>query len=319
MRRFGFQFTFFRVGLLPESPGFASDWTARDAVMAHASVVDLDAGEHRFSELLHRAVPELGGFPGFSGDAAPGDLLAWARAPAGTDTVWTLRWNGGAFDLEARDDATGIGLDLSTHPGKPLVLQGPNGYSRKGLPSDAASLYYSFTRLATHGTLTLAGKAWAVRGVSWMDKEFGSGVLAEHQSGWDWFSLRLEDGRDVMLYLLRDRENRVDFARGTLISASGEVRILEGSDFRVRATATWRSEQTSAVYPARWEISIPDARPAIEVEVRPEVADQENRGRLAGGLFYWEGAVGVRTRTGAACGEGYVELTGYGTRNRPAL
>ena len=46
------------------------------------------------------------------------------------------------------------------------MLQGPNGYSRKSGESSAASQYYSFTRLATEGTLRLDGKTFDVRGES---------------------------------------------------------------------------------------------------------------------------------------------------------
>jgi predicted secreted hydrolase len=318
-RHFGYQLTLFRVGILPEKPAVESNWATGDLVMGHAAITDLDEGTHLFSELLYRAAPQLGRFPLFSGNPKAGDLLAWAQAPAGTDTSWSLRWNGSAFDLFARDEAKGIAFSLSTRPARPLVLEGPNGFSRKGEAAGAASEYYSFTRLETRGTLEVAGRTFAVGGLSWMDKEFGSGVLGEDQSGWDWFSLQLEDGRDLMLYLLRTKRNTIDYARGTLVSAEGEVRILERGDFTVRATDSWKSPETGATYPARWDLSVPGATPPIDLQVVPEVADQEDRGKLAGGLFYWEGAVAARTRAGAPCGQGYVELTGYGTKNRPAL
>ena len=56
----------------------------------------------------------------------------------------------------------------------------------------------------------------AVTGQSWMDKEFGSQQLEPHQAGWDWFSLQLNDGREAMLYVLRDTTGAVDFSRGTI-------------------------------------------------------------------------------------------------------
>ena len=65
---------------------------------------------------------------------------------------WTLRWNGQSFDFSMTDERQGIAFDLRTEPSKDLVLQGPNGFSRKGDEPGAASLYYSFTRLATEGT-----------------------------------------------------------------------------------------------------------------------------------------------------------------------
>ena len=45
----------------------------------------------------------------------------------------------------------------------------------------------------------------------------------------------------------------------------------------------------------------------------------ENVSRLLPGLAYWEGPVRVATPSGGPKGQGYVELTGYAERSRPAL
>jgi predicted secreted hydrolase len=311
-RRFGYQFTFFRVGLLPARLDRASAWHAANLIMGHAAVGDLAAGQHRFSELLYREMALLGGFGRY-----PDPAIAWSRAPAGTDGAWTLSWNGRAFDLAMVDRARGMAFRLETAPGKPLVFQGPNGFSRKGPGRTAASQYYSLTRLHTRGTLALDGVEWPVTGQSWMDKEFGSNQLGEDQLGWDWFSLQLADGRDVMLYHLRGKTREASFARGTLVAPDGTVRYLAPSDWVIRPTATWTSPATRARYPSGWTIELPGE--GLSVEVVPELADQENRSRLVPDLHYWEGAVRVLGRDGAPAGRGYVELTGYGTRSRPAI
>jgi predicted secreted hydrolase len=311
-RRFGYQLTLFRIGLLRERPALASAWAVPELIMGHAAVTDLAGGRHVFSEVLYRAVPFLGGF-----GQQPDPRLAWSRAPAGTDGEWSVVWNGAAFDVAAVDRVRGIAFRLATRPRKPLVFQGPDGVSRKGAGPTAASLYYSFTRLATEGTLTVDGRQWAVQGESWMDKEFGSNQLEPHQVGWDWFSLQLADGRELMLYLLRDRTGRVDFARGTVVAASGQPRYLAAEEFSVRATGRWRSPATGVEYPAGWRVEVPGE--GLRVEVVPELADQENRSARVPGLHYWEGAVAVRGPAGAPSGRGYVELVGYGASARPAL
>jgi predicted secreted hydrolase len=312
-RRFGYQFTLFRVGLLPEPPRLDSAWRAHDLIMGHAAVGDLDrpgGGRHVFSEVLYRAMPLLGGF-----GQPPEPRIAWSRGPAGTAEPWTLDWNGTAFDLAMADGARGIALRLSTRPLKPLVFQGPNGLSRKARDPAAASQYYSFTRLRTEGRLTVDGRAWTVSGESWMDKEFGSSQLGPGQAGWDWFALQLADGRELMLYLLRARGGGVDFARGTLVTAAGGAQYLGAEEWRVRATARWQSPETGAEYPARWLVEVPAE--GVRVEVVPELADQENRSRLVSDLYYWEGAVRLLAPDGAPAGRGYVELTGYGKSRRP--
>ena len=228
-RRFGYQFTFFRIGLRPELPPLESQWATSNLIMGHAAISDLEGKRHIFSETLYREVSFLGGFGSY-----PESLIAWSRAPAGTAGTWELHWNGEGFDFEVEDQVQGIAFQLSTHPLKPLVFQGPNGYSRKGEDSRAASQYYSFTRLMTQGSLTVGGETFQVEGESWMDKEFGSNQLAEDQVGWDWFSLQLEDGREVMFYHLRNKTGATDFARGTVVSESGEVRYLKPEDWRIR-------------------------------------------------------------------------------------
>lgn len=309
-RRYGYQFTFFRVGLLTETPQLDSKWAANQLIMGHAAISDLEGATHLFSEVLYRATPLLGGFGVF-----PDTLIAWSRGPAGTEEPWTLKWNGAAFDFSMADHNQGIAFELRTRPLKPSIFEGPNGYSRKGEGPSAASQYYSFTRLATEGRVRVGGEWVAVQGESWMDKEVGSNQLGAHQAGWDWFSVQLDDGRELMLYLLRDAAGEVDFARGTATAADGGVQYLERDEFGVTTTAYWTSPQTAARYPAAWTINLGGET----WDLRPMLADQENRGALGGNLFYWEGAVSVLNATGEQLGKGYVELTGYGTGKRPGI
>jgi len=309
-QRFGYQVTFFRVGLSPSRPAEGSAWGATDVLMGHAAVTDLATGKHVFSEVLYRAIPLLGGF-----GEPPDPLLAWSRGPPGTGTSWELWRDGEGFALAVADAAQGMSLHLSLEPSRPPVLQGPGGLSRKAERDGFASLYYSLTRLSTGGVVTVDGRTWPVRGESWMDKEFGSSQLAPDQAGWDWFALRLADGRDLMLYVLRGKAGAADFGHGTLVEPDGRPRWLDAGDFRIRATRRWRSPATGADYPAGWDVEVPAAELSLRIE--PEVADQENRGGSA--PFYWEGAVRVIGVGGSPAGEGYVELTGYGEGNRPPI
>ncbi len=309
-RRFGYQVTFFRIGVSPTPRAGGSAWSPADVLMGHAAVTDLSTGDRVFSEVIYRAVPLLAGF-----GTAPDPVLAWSRGPPGTEARWELRIDEGGFAIAVGDRARGFGLRLRLRPERGPVLQGPGGLSRKSSLEGFASLYYSLTRLSTEGELELGGRVSPVRGQSWMDKEFGSSQLAPDQSGWDWFALRLEDGRDLMLYLLRNRAGGVSFGSGTLVDRDGKVLWLSAEDFRLRATGRWRSAATKTEYPAGWTVEVPSAGLVLRVE--PEVADQENRGGSA--PHYWEGAVRVIGSDGAPAGEGFVELTGYGEGNRPPI
>ena len=306
--RFGYQLTFFRLGVVPEIPSLDSEWVASDLVMVHAAVTDLEKGEHRFREVLYRAAPLLGGFSEY-----PDAVIAWSRGPAGSSEKWTLGWNGDGFDLGMSDEGRGFSLRLGARPLRPVVLQGPGGVSRKGEGPTAASLYYSVTRLETAGVLVLDGVEHRVRGMSWLDRERGTDQLDEHQVGWDWFGLQLDDGHDLMLFRLRDAEGDTDHSGATLVTPGGDVIYLKPGEWSLRSTDTWTSAESSATYPSRWQVEIPGR--GMQLTIAPRLSDQENRGRI----FYWEGAVTVQDVDGRSVGQGYAELTGYGTGNRPAL
>jgi len=311
-RRFGYQFTLFRIGVVEQAPRLDSDWAATHAVMGHAAITDFRSKTHVFSEVLYREMPLLGSFGRY-----PETRIGWSRGPAGTSVLWTLDWNGEGFELAAEDARLEMGFRLETRAVKPSVFQGPNGFSRKSEAPGAASLYYSFTRLETSGDLTLEGERFRVGGESWMDKEFSSSHLGPDQIGWDWFSLQLDDGRELMLYLMRARDGTVDYARGTLVSRAGEPRYLGREAIALEPRQQWTSPESGARYPIGWRIRLEDE--GLDLRVRALVDDQENRSALPGGVYYWEGAVSVTGPEGEPLGRGYVELTGYGEGSRPPV
>jgi predicted secreted hydrolase len=200
-------------------------------------------------------------------------------------------------------------LDLRETPLKKPAIHGTGGISRKGACATCASHYYSYTRMDTAGTIIYRGRVLQVTGISWMDHEFGSGQLETDETGWDWFSIQLSDGREVMLYALRRSDGTiVAQSGGSVIERDGSVVHLPAAAFSARAGGTWTSPHTNAVYPSGWRVKVPLA--GLDLAVTPLVLDQE----LAdtSGISYWEGAVDVRdAASGAARGSGYVELTGY--------
>ena len=230
--------------------------------------------------------------------------------------VWLLNWSarmkGSGISLEAKSTEMELALDLT--PRKPPVLHGQNGLSRKGPGEGQASYYSSLTDLEAHGFLRTRPNTSrvAVRGKSWFDHEFGSNQLSANQQGWDWFSLHLSDGRDLMIYFLRLKDGSVEPASsGTLVLPGGRARHLKLSDIAVSVTDRWKSQRSGGEYPSRWRIQIPSAD--VDLVLRPLVPDQELSTEGSTGVTYWEGAVaGKGNSAGQAVScEGYVELTGY--------
>ena len=207
-----------------------------------------------------------------------------------------------------------MALSLELKPRKPLILQGDKGLSRKGPGEGQASYYYSFTDLATRGTIRTADSQMPVpvEGVSWFDQEFGSNVLSRDQVGWDWFSIHLSDGRDLMLFFLRKKDGTVEKeSSGTLVEPDGKSRHLKRGEIQMEVLGIWKSPKSGGTYPNRWRIHIPSA--GVDLQFAPLMAAQELITAGSTGVTYWEGAVdGTGTSAGrqVTC-EGYVEMTGY--------
>ncbi|MBA3708856.1 MAG: carotenoid 1,2-hydratase [Planctomycetes bacterium] len=285
-RRFGYQLTFFRVAITADAPARASAWAAHDLYFAHFAISDIAGGKFHSHAVIARGALGLSG------------------AAADPYRVWIDRWSADGWSpTRLRADADGVAIDLALAPGKPVVLEGDHGLSRKS--ADNASYYYSLTRMPTSGRITVGGASYDVSGSSWMDREWSTSALAPDQVGWDWFSLQLDDGREVMLYRIRRGDGSVDpFSSGTLIAVDGSTSVIAMSEAEIIATGRWKSPRSGATYPSGWRLVAPSA--GLDLEVRPLLADQE----LDVGFRYWEGAVEVRSG-GRPAGHGYVELTGY--------
>ncbi len=298
--RFAYQVTFFKVGLAPEAADYDSNWSTDSLVMGHVAVSDLVTEQHVFSESIQRVAPGLAGI-----GTEPEPTLIWVKAPPGSPGRWSLEWTGDGFHMAARDARAGYALELTAEPGKPLIFQGPGGLSRKGETEAQASLYYSFTRLETRGVVERHGERVEVRGQSWMDKEIGSSMLSESQVGWDWFSLQLDDGKELMLYVLRNPEGGVNHASGTRVFPDARVEYFDESGWQLEVLERWTSPRGGR-YPVAWRLQVGDR----DLELRAAFPDQENRGTLIDDLAYWEGAVLIR-EDGDPAGRGFVEMTGY--------
>ncbi len=324
-RRFGYELTFFRIALRPKPVPRPSAWATNQIYMAHLTLTDVSGHRfYHFQRFSRAALGLAGAAPGpgaksgarfrvwlddWRVEAEPGAPSAACAARGPAERCLNMH-----LQASARLDSGGdVQLDLTLRADKPLVLQGDHGLSRKGPVPGNASYYYSFTRLATAGTINLAGRAFAVRGSSWMDREWSTSALGPSQAGWDWFALQLDDGSDLMFYRLRRKDGRVDrHSAGTWVARSGAASALSAQDVDVAVQAHWVSPHSGVRYPARWRLRVPSRH--LVLEIRPRLADQELTGTA---VRYWEGAVsvtGTRQVDGHAQpveGVGYVELAGY--------
>jgi len=261
----GFQITFFRA-----RPEEASDnpsaFNPRQVLFAHAALSDPKRGRLAHDQRAARA--------GFSLAHAELDRTAvWIDD-------WRLELHGNRYQarIAARDFA--FELDFLAEQ---LVLQGDQGFSRKGYRPQEASYYYSRPHLKVSGKLN--GRS--VTGTAWLDHEWSSAYLAPEASGWDWCGINLSDGGSLMGFRMRDKSGGVHFAS-------------PGISFR--PLRTWRSPRTGVEYPV--EVAVND------LVLKPLMDDQELDSRASTGTIYWEGAVTAH-KNSTAVGRGYLELTGY--------
>ena len=123
---------------------------------------------------------------------------------------------------------TSIALDLLLESPRAPVIHGNNGVSQKAEGSGRASHYYSLTRMETKGSIEVDGRKHLLTGATWFDHEWATNQLAANQTGWDWFSLQLEDGSDLMLFQIRTKEGGRDPYSSATFSASSSRLITYG-------------------------------------------------------------------------------------------
>lgn len=287
----GYQVTFFRAAT-GQGAGNPSKFAAKDLILAHAALSDPAEGK-----LLHDQRSAREGF-GLA-YAMPGDtnlkLDNWRmqRAPDGRYQI----------DIPAN----GFTLKLTLAPTQPLLLQGEQGFSRKGPKPDQASYYYSEPQLRTTGAIVSTnGREQPVTGVTWLDHEWSTQVLDPEAAGWDWVGANLDDGGALMAFQIRSRQGSKIWSHATWRDASGKITHYAQDQVSFTPQTRWRSPRTNAEYPVATTIATGD----VQWQVTPLQQDQELDARRTSGAVYWEGAVTVR-RNGQPAGRGYLELTGY--------
>lgn len=301
-KRFGYQLTFFRTGvvLVAVNP---SRWVVRDLYLAHFAIADLENQKFYSFERLARAG------------------VGWAGADTEQYRVWNETWEArldGETHVLTADDS-GFRLQLALVPEKPPVIHGENGVSQKGAAAGNASHYYSLTRLRTSGQITINSETFDINGLSWMDHEFGTSFLEKEHVGWDWFSLQLNDGRELMIFQLRRADGSMDpHSSGTLIDTDGQTIPIRFGEFSLAPSQPWQSPTTGAKYPTVWGVEVP--RLELQLLVRAALPDQELRTNASTGVTYWEGSTLIAGKDNPQLtGRGYLEMTGYAGRNMGAV
>ena len=295
-RHFGYQLTLFRVGLGQGEVKRESHWSTSQLYVGNLALSDVQNTKFYAFERVNREALD------FSGAVVTDE---------GNFRIWIDDWiiDGAGSDQPTVRILAKEGLlkiDLTLQSTKPVILNGQLGLSRKNQELGGASYYYSCTRMATEGFITLGKENMQVAGLSWMDREWSTSALSEKQIGWDWFGLQLSDGRDLMLYQFLTGEGKVDSnSSGTIIEQDGTYHFLNFDDFAITNLDHWISRISGTQYPSTWQIEIPDH--GLDITIKPYLEDQEFNGIIR----YWEGAVSLEGSSDSrfVTGSGYVEMT----------
>lgn len=286
----GFQVTFFRSATEHERSN-PSQFAPKQLIVAHAALSDPAIGKLQHDQRVARA-----GF-GLAQTSESTTDIKLGKWSMRRDTNGIYR-----VTLPARD----FSFDLTLSPTQPVLLQGVNGYSRKGPKPEQASHYYSEPHLQVSGTLTRNGKPITVSGTAWLDHEWSSTVLDAKAVGWDWVGVNLDDGRALMAFRIRAADGSSLWQHASLREKDGRLQQFTGDTIRFTPVRSWRSPRTQASYPVELTLEIDQQR----WQIRPLQDDQELDSRQSTGAVYWEGAVTLE-RDGRRAGRGYLEMTGY--------
>lgn len=212
---------------------------------------------------------------------------------------WSLQGSNGMANLQMRATAEGFRYELQLHSDGPLVLHGEQGYSEKS-GKGQASYYYSQPFYRVRGYVQRGGQCIAVTGQAWLDREWSSQPLAAGQTGWDWFSLHLDNGAKLMLFQVRQAQGEA-YRAETWVGPQGQVVALSGAQVQLQAQA-WARQKNGKQVPTRWRVRVPGQGLDVQAEALEPQAWMDTR------FPYWEGPVRL---TGSAGGRGYLEMTGY--------
>jgi predicted secreted hydrolase len=290
----GFQITFFRTKP-PIDEANPSSFAARQLLIAHCAISDPKRGQLWQDQRIRRA-----GF-GLAG-VVEGDAGIWVND-------WMLRRKAGVY--AAKIAAEDFSIDLQLSETQPPLLNGADGFSRKGPEISAASYYYSLPHLKAAGTISRKGNTDSVVGEAWFDHEWSSEYLDSEAVGWNWIGINLDDGGALMAFSMRGSRGEQRWAGGTIRDGAGKMQVLQPADVWFLPGRIWVSPRTGISYPVHWSVRAGTR----QIDLEPLFADQENDTRLSTGAIYWEGAVRALAG-GRIVGRGYLELTGYGERLR---
>ena len=206
------------------------------------------------------------------------------------------------FYLKVKTDELSLEAALASQ--REIMIHGEKGNILMG--AGTGSAYYSLTNMATEAKLKVSSTEYpGLLGRTWMDHQWGNFQLSD--LFYDWFSIRLNDGRSLMAYCFRDRNDQIIKTIWTWGDEDGFP--LKGEDLTILAKRNFAASQSNSNFPIEWTMTVPSLEATFEI--KPFFDNQSTP-------YYWEGLSSVEgTIAGKkVSGNAYVQMTGYETSNK---
>lgn len=309
-KTYGFQLTFFRTRV-EAAQQLESRFAARQLLFAHAAISDVSGRRFHHDQRIARQ--------GFGvAEASEQDMDVRLRN-------WSLVRRSGQY--QARIVADNFELSLDFLPTGPVLLQGDEGWSRKGPQPQQASYYYSHPQLALKGYVAIGGQRMPVSGsasraadtgrftpvdgAAWLDHEWSDSLLDPQAVGWDWIGINLFDGSALTAFRIRDKAGTTLWDGGSFrhpkVNDGIRPHVFARGEAVFQPVRGWKSPRTQTTYPVEWQVHTP----AENYVLRALLDDQELDSRNSTGAIYWEGLCDLFDSQRRHVGRGYLEMTGY--------
>ena len=171
---------------------------------------------------------------------------------------------------------------------------------------------YAFPAMTTEGKVEFQGKAYAVTGPAWFDRQWGgnpfkAGLATKFGSmQWIWFAIQLDNKINISVTQLWEFDtHQVELVYTAVLPDGshivGEIDPLEMSDY-------WESPETGKNYPTHFVLSIPglESKLVIDVPYKPQEIVSKVGGAKYEGMVTISGNVWGKP----VKGEGYAEMVG---------
>lgn len=175
---------------------------------------------------------------------------------------------------------TTLKLDLKFEPiSQPFLI---NESGLMPMPDNTNSYYYTIPQFKTTGTVTINNSTYQITktpGSSWMDHQWGDFNLDHY--GWEWFSVRLENGFVANVFLNYEfATKKVVSGLANVILPNGQKKYIPYTDFTVVKSNYWYDEKNGISYPMTFNFNFPTLNLTMQTDAA--FPQQELHG-------YWEG------------------------------